>query len=131
MFDNILLYTDIYYVIKKIPHFNTNLKTNNNNRFKDCKYIFDELNKKFESLKVEHRRRERSLSGKTINNIYNNNNIKRAISYSKLRQNTYSFDKKQNEKLNEINNNFYIQTQNNISSKYCNNTNQSVIIWRQ
>ena len=113
-------------LIKTIPHFNTNIKNNNNNRLKDCKYIFEELNRKFNSLKVEHRRRERSLTGKHLNNIYNNNIIKRAVSYSKLRQNTYSLDKIKNEKLNEINNNLYIQTQNNINSKYFNNKSRKI-----
>ena len=122
MYNNTLNKSLIYKeIIKTIPNLNSNKKTNIN-RLKDSKYTFEELNRKFNSLKVDHRRRERSLTGKInlkykINKNYNKNNIKRAISFSKLKCNTYSLDINKGY-LNEINNNFYYQTQNSKNKNY-------------
>lgn len=119
---------------------NPNLNTNNQikiNKLKDSKQTFEELNRKFHSLKVEQRRRDRSLSNfsnykKNKNNYISNNyytkDIRRNISYSKivnsisntmnsLDKNNYSTDKKRKFSFISVDN-YHIKKQNIKFNKY-------------
>jgi len=115
------------------PKLNTKIKLNIKNRSKDKIYTFEELNKKFHSLKVDQRRREKSLTNfkgckNTFKNLLNINNIfqnhiKRTTSHSKLICKTINpLDKNINDNLNNFNyNNFYLKTNNIIyNNKYLN-----------
>ena len=96
------------------------------NKFKDSKYTFEELNRKFHTLKIEQKRREKSLvfyRNKSINKNKINNNkklsnkIRRAFSYSNLSSNLENYlNNNKKETLNKnICNSFYNK---NINNKY-------------
>ena len=115
------------------PNLNSKNKLNKKNRPKDSICTFEELNKKFHSLKVDQRRRGKSLTNfkgckNTFRNLSNINNIfcnhiKRTTSHSKLICKTINpLDININDNLNNFNyNNFYLKTHNIIyNNKYLN-----------
>ena len=103
-------------------------QNDNKNKFKDSRYTFEELNRKFHTLKIEQRRREKSLvfyrnksiSKNKLNTKKFTNNIRRAISFSNLSSNLKNFmDKKYEDNLETIAyNTFYNKNHNTNYNKF-------------